>query len=88
MTLLTLIRRVGGVRIVRLLLLNKKISRWMNKSLLWENAVVTKAITQSVDAAIHACDGYFLFDMIHLKKKNQWKYVKEGIDNYLKTIEK
>lgn len=52
------------------------------------DAVVTKAITQSVDAAIHACDGYFLFDMIHLKKKNQWKYVKEGIDNYLKTIEK
>jgi len=43
--------------------------------------VINKAITQSVDAAINACDGYFLFDMIHLKKKNQWIYVKEGIQN-------
>jgi uncharacterized lipoprotein YddW (UPF0748 family) len=42
--------------------------------------VVNQAITQSVDAAMSACDGYFLFDMIHLKKKDQWEYVKEGID--------
>lgn len=47
------------------------------------DAVVNKAITQSVDAAINSCDGYFLFDMIHLKKKNQWQYVKTGIDNIL-----
>lgn len=47
------------------------------------DAVVNQAITQSVDAAINACDGYFLFDMIHLKKKNQWEYVKKGIDNAL-----
>jgi hypothetical protein len=51
-------------------------------------SVVNQAITQSVDAAINAGDGYFLFDMIHLKNKNQWQYVKEGIDNYLKSIEK
>lgn len=43
--------------------------------------VVNAAITQSVDAAMNACDGYFLFDMIHLKNKNQWQYVKLGIDN-------
>ena len=49
---------------------------------------VNQAITQSVDAAINACDGYFLFDMIHLKNKNQWQYAKNGIDNYLKNIEK
>lgn len=42
--------------------------------------VVNEAITKSVDAAINASDGYFLFDMIHLKMKDQWKYVKEGID--------
>lgn len=45
--------------------------------------IVNTAITQSVGAAMGACDGYFLFDMIHLKKKNQWKYVKEGIDQVL-----
>lgn len=42
--------------------------------------VVNQAITESVDAAINASDGYFLFDMIHLKQKNQWIYVKNGID--------
>jgi uncharacterized lipoprotein YddW (UPF0748 family) len=47
------------------------------------DAVVNQAITQSVNAAINACDGYFLFDMIHLKLKNQWQYVKTGIYNYL-----
>ena len=52
------------------------------------DAVVNQAITKSVDAAIHACDGYFLFDMIHLKQKNQWQYVKQGIDNYLVTVHK
>ena len=51
-------------------------------------ATINQAITQSVDAAINAGDGYFLFDMIHLKNKNQWQYVKEGIDNYLKSLEK
>ena len=50
------------------------------------DAVVNQAITQSVDAAINACDGYFLFDMIHLKQKNQWEYVKKGIDTILTQI--
>lgn len=45
------------------------------------DAVVGQAIVQSVDAAISACDGYFLFDMIHLKNKDQWKFVREGLDN-------
>ncbi|MBL4561328.1 MAG: family 10 glycosylhydrolase [Labilibaculum sp.] len=49
------------------------------------DAVINQAITQSVDAAINACDGYFLFDMIHLKKKNQWEYVKTGINNALNS---
>lgn len=52
------------------------------------DAVVNTAITQSVDAAINACDGYFLFDMIHLKQKNQWQYVKSGVDKYLESINK
>jgi len=50
--------------------------------------VINQAITQSVDAAINAGDGYFLFDMIHLKNKNQWQYVKSGIDQYLLSTEK
>ncbi|MGQ1890156.1 alpha amylase family protein [Thermophagus sp. OGC60D27] len=43
------------------------------------NDVTNDAITQSVEAVLDVCDGYFLFDMIHLKKKDQWDAVKEGI---------
>lgn len=39
-----------------------------------------EAITNSVKACYDACNGYFLFDMIHLKKANTWSYAKKGID--------
>ena len=42
-----------------------------------------QAIVNSVKACYDACDGYFLFDMIHLKMADQWKYVKEGMDKAL-----
>ncbi len=42
-----------------------------------------QAIVNSVKACYDACDGYFLFDMIHLKMADQWSYVKEGIDKAL-----
>lgn len=42
-----------------------------------------QAIVNSVKACRDACDGYFLFDMIHLKKADQWQYAKEGIDKAL-----
>ena len=38
-----------------------------------------QAIVQSVKACMDVCDGYFLFDMIHLKLANQWEYAKQGI---------
>lgn len=38
-----------------------------------------QAIVNSVKACMDEVDGYFLFDMIHLKLANQWKYAKEGI---------
>ncbi|MCQ2158901.1 MAG: family 10 glycosylhydrolase [Bacteroidales bacterium] len=37
------------------------------------------AVTNSVKACADACDGYFCFDMIHLKMYNYWPEVKEGI---------
>ena len=39
-----------------------------------------QAVRASVKVCADACDGYFLFDMIHLKKADQWSYVKAGID--------
>ncbi|MBQ0068206.1 MAG: family 10 glycosylhydrolase [Bacteroidales bacterium] len=46
------------------------------------------AVTKSVMACINACDGYFLFDMVHLRQASQWSYVKAGIDAYLESIKK
>ena len=43
-----------------------------------------QAIVNSVAACMDECDGYFLFDMIHLKWENQWQFVKEGIDKAIK----
>ncbi|MGC4234647.1 MAG: alpha amylase family protein [Niabella sp.] len=43
-----------------------------------------QAVVNSVKACMDECDGYFLFDMIHLKMANQWQYVKQGIDAALK----
>jgi len=42
--------------------------------------VTNNAIIESVGAVMDVCDGYFLFDMIHLKQKKQWNVVKEGIE--------
>lgn len=39
-----------------------------------------QAIVNSVKACMDECDGYFLFDMIHLKLANQWRFAKEGIN--------
>lgn len=38
-----------------------------------------EAIVRSVKACMDACDGYFLFDMIHLKHADQWRYAAQGI---------
>lgn len=42
-----------------------------------------KQATDVVDACINACDGFFLFDIIHLVNSPEyWKDVKAGIDHY------
>lgn len=43
-----------------------------------------QAIVNSVKACMDECDGYFLFDMIHLKMADQWQYAKEGIERAIK----
>lgn len=50
--------------------------------------VVLNGITESVEKCIDACDGYFLFDMVHLRMDpEKWDAAKTGIDNYLKRFE-
>ncbi len=54
----------------------------------WPGGGQGAAVTQSVDACINASDGYFLFDMVHVRDFNYWGAVKQGVDKYLNSIKK
>lgn len=58
--------------------------RWNSASSVYTKEQILTAITESVEACIDACDGYFLFDMIHLKiDPEKWDAVSEGIHGYI-----
>lgn len=54
----------------------------------FENGGQAAAVTKSVDACINAGDGYFVFDMVHVREYNYWDALKQGIDTYLKSLNK
>lgn len=51
----------------------------------WENGGQGSKIPQTVDACINAGDGYFIFDLVHIKKYDYWSDLKVGFDSYLKN---
>lgn len=58
--------------------------RWTGSSAQYSKDQILNAVRNSVGACIEACDGYFLFDMIHLKMDpEKWDAVGEGIHNYV-----
>ena len=52
----------------------------------YENGGQGAAVTKTVDACINSSDGYFLFDMVHVRDYNYWNACKTGIDKYLNTL--
>lgn len=59
---------------------------WTGTNPTYSQSQILNAITNSVEACIGACDGYFLFDMIHLKlDPEKWTAVKAGNDAYVKA---
>lgn len=46
------------------------------------------AVTNTVDACINSGDGYFLFDIVHVKQYGYWSNLKTGIDKYLNSVSK
>lgn len=53
----------------------------------WTNGGQADKIPQTVDACINAADGYFVFDMIHVKKYNYWEALKQGFEEYLSKLQ-
>ena len=59
------------------------VGNWATNGL--SDAKLREAVTNTVDAAINDGDGYFCFDLIHIKMYNYWSALKKGIDKYIEA---
>ncbi len=59
------------------------VGNWATNGL--SQADLKKAVTNTVDAAINDGDGYFCFDLIHVKMYDYWGALKKGIDAYIEA---
>ena len=63
--------------------------RWTGSAAKYSQIEILSAIRQSVTLCINACDGYFLFDMIHLKMDpEKWDAARDGINSYILNASK
>ena len=53
----------------------------------FEKGGQSAVIPKTIDACINSCDGYFVFDLCHIRMYDYWAAFKQGIDDYLKTVE-
>lgn len=61
--------------------------RWTGAGAEYSQDEILDAVKNSVDACINACDGYFLFDMIHLKiDPEKWDAVSQGNHDYVSSV--
>lgn len=51
----------------------------------WENGGQEALIPKTVDACINAADGYFCFDLCHIRMYDYWNAFKQGFDDYIFT---
>lgn len=47
----------------------------------FENGGQASVVTQTIDACMNASDGYFLFDMVHVRIFDYWNACKQGFKN-------
>lgn len=52
----------------------------------FQNGGQSSLIPQTVDACINAADGYFVFDLCHIRMYDYWDAFKQGFDNYLSSL--
>ena len=53
----------------------------------WTDGGQSAKIPDAIDACINNSDGFFAFDLCHVKKYDYWNAFKTGFDKYLKSIE-
>lgn len=54
----------------------------------WTNGGQASKIPDSIKACINEGDGFFVFDLCHIKMYDYWDAFKKGFDDYLKTVKK
>lgn len=52
----------------------------------FENGGQSAIIPKTVDACINAADGYFCFDLCHIRMFDYWDAFRKGFDDYLNTL--
>ncbi len=52
----------------------------------WERGGRGSKIPDTINACINAADGYFLFDLCHIRMYDYWSDFKKGFDDYIKTL--
>ncbi|MCR5003034.1 MAG: family 10 glycosylhydrolase [Bacteroidales bacterium] len=52
----------------------------------FENGGQEAVIPKTIDACINAADGYFCFDLCHIRMFNYWEAFKKGFDSYLESV--
>ena len=52
----------------------------------WENGGKSAYIPKTVDACINAADGYFVFDLCHIRMFSYWTPFKNAFTNYLNSL--
>lgn len=53
----------------------------------WEHGGQAARIPDTIKACIGSSDGYFVFDLCHIKMYDYWDAFRQGIDQYLTTLE-
>ena len=54
----------------------------------WTNGGLAAKIPDAIDACINNSDGFFAFDLCHIKMYDYWNAFKTGFDNYLESVQK
>lgn len=52
----------------------------------WEKGGQGAKIPATINACINAADGYFVFDLCHIRMYDYWSDFKKGFDEYLNTL--
>lgn len=52
----------------------------------WENGGQGSKLYSTLDACINAADGYFLFDLCHIRMYDYWNDMEDAIDRYLSKL--